>query len=487
MKNLKKILPITFILLLALAMLPLTAYATTPIRVYVNGQQAVFQDQDPIMVNGRVLVPVRGVFELMGFEVTPDSGAAIISDGDTTIVIPFGGDYFTVNGEIVSPEVPPQIINNRLLLPLRAVAEALGAEPVWDGPSRTATITTANQELESEQESEPETPDPSTFQRRWQHPNYINPSPQTTESNNQLAIDLQHLHDNTINRNTNSFPWELWGSWQPQNLPVLSPLCEAFNTQLRLTLQQGFANEAMSTALPFNEAYWYSFTNAVTYHVWRLAWDEPAMALWTIPRGLQDGIHIFMGTDLNQWPYPQDRFFAHFIFHEIANVLGLGDPVAELFAEELTGRPSIWGCCMRHDATFARVLFERVGAIEFWRAAFTSNANVVAHWEYHFGGILPASYLQMAFGVDYAIKNNPQLVDMLYAATGIDSEARLGIASMFARVNDLSISQALRDEYARQAAALVALIYEWGVENDISPYPFVDDVRVAWREIIMGV
>ncbi|RPF47105.1 copper amine oxidase-like protein [Thermodesulfitimonas autotrophica] len=45
-----------------------------------------------------------------------------------------------VNGREIYPDVPPQIINGRTLVPLRAVAEALGADVRWDGNNKTVYV-----------------------------------------------------------------------------------------------------------------------------------------------------------------------------------------------------------------------------------------------------------------------------------------------------------------------------------------------------------
>lgn len=45
-----------------------------------------------------------------------------------------------VNGEEIEPDVPAQIIEGRTMVPLRFVAEVLGAEVGWDGKTYTVTI-----------------------------------------------------------------------------------------------------------------------------------------------------------------------------------------------------------------------------------------------------------------------------------------------------------------------------------------------------------
>ena len=48
-----------------------------------------------------------------------------------------------VNGQEIQCEVPPQIINGRTMVPIRALAEALGCQAQWDGNANAVTITTA--------------------------------------------------------------------------------------------------------------------------------------------------------------------------------------------------------------------------------------------------------------------------------------------------------------------------------------------------------
>ncbi|MCL2404578.1 MAG: NPCBM/NEW2 domain-containing protein [Defluviitaleaceae bacterium] len=151
MKKSRRLPALLLALIMVLGLIPATTtqtYAASanlpPITVTVNGQLVNFTDQQPIMVENRVLVPVRGVFEMMGFEVTwdPDARIARLVRSDTTVVIPAASTSFVVNGVIVTPEVPQRMVAGRMLLPLRAVAEAVGGVPNWDPVQRRAMITT---------------------------------------------------------------------------------------------------------------------------------------------------------------------------------------------------------------------------------------------------------------------------------------------------------------------------------------------------------
>jgi thiol-disulfide isomerase/thioredoxin len=128
---------------MAFASMPVTALANDTIRVVINDQQVEFRDQEPVIVDGRTLVPVRGVFETMGFEVGWDGNlqTAFLVRNDFQIAITIGSDVFTTNGTRYTLDVPAQIIGGRTMLPLRAVLESVGYTLDWDGSTRTVSIT----------------------------------------------------------------------------------------------------------------------------------------------------------------------------------------------------------------------------------------------------------------------------------------------------------------------------------------------------------
>lgn len=98
------------------------------IRVTVDGRVVNFTDQAPVAVEGRTLVPVRGVFQEMGFEVVSNRSAqtVVLTRGYDTIIFLMDSDIFTVNGAAHTLEVPAQNIGGRAMIPLRAVVQAIG-------------------------------------------------------------------------------------------------------------------------------------------------------------------------------------------------------------------------------------------------------------------------------------------------------------------------------------------------------------------------
>ncbi len=129
------------------------------VTVYSNGNLVA---DSGIIVDGRTLVPVRGVFEYMGYDVEwdNDTKTATLTNNDTVITLTNGESTFTVNDTTITPDVPQQIIDSRFMLPLRAVGEAVNAEVDWDAESKTAYINSEdNSETLSETSTESTTED----------------------------------------------------------------------------------------------------------------------------------------------------------------------------------------------------------------------------------------------------------------------------------------------------------------------------------------
>jgi len=145
MRTIKKLLAAVLVFILAFTLMSGTlASASDTIRVTVNGQLLEL-DQPPVIVNNRTLVPVRGVFEALDFNVqwNPDARQAVLTRDGYEVIITIGSDYFTTNGERIDLDVPAQIISARTMLPLRAVLESVGYDLEWDGATRTVVITSA--------------------------------------------------------------------------------------------------------------------------------------------------------------------------------------------------------------------------------------------------------------------------------------------------------------------------------------------------------
>jgi len=115
--------------------------ATQDIRVLVDGIQVQF-DQPPIIQNGRILVPMRAIFEALGASVGWNENTQVVSSRrDTALLhVQVGRDYIATNTLPIPLDVPAQIIGDRVFVPIRAISEGFGADVGWYESSRTIRI-----------------------------------------------------------------------------------------------------------------------------------------------------------------------------------------------------------------------------------------------------------------------------------------------------------------------------------------------------------
>jgi len=113
-----------------------------PIIALLNGHVLSF-DVPPQIVNDRTIVPLRAIFEAMGASVEWDQRTQTVTarKGDDIVILKIGDTSPTVNGRVVPIDQPGFIVNGRTLAPLRFVAEAFGGTVTWDGAKRVAAIT----------------------------------------------------------------------------------------------------------------------------------------------------------------------------------------------------------------------------------------------------------------------------------------------------------------------------------------------------------
>lgn len=142
MLRISKILNVT---LTAAALVGIGATANAQsIRVQLNGDPIDFYGTQPREVNGRVMVPLRGVLEKMGATVDWNAGTQTVfaSKGGLDLELPIGSRTAKVNDRRVPLDVPAMTMAGSTMVPLRFVSEALGADVAWHGSNRTVMIET---------------------------------------------------------------------------------------------------------------------------------------------------------------------------------------------------------------------------------------------------------------------------------------------------------------------------------------------------------
>lgn len=116
-------------------------YSFSSVNVIFNGEPFVTEPAARI-INDRVVVPMRALFEKMNAEVSWNEEERSIDSvlGSTVINMKIDSNIMWKNGEEIMLEAPAVILEDRTMVPARAVAEAFGAEVSWDEASRTVII-----------------------------------------------------------------------------------------------------------------------------------------------------------------------------------------------------------------------------------------------------------------------------------------------------------------------------------------------------------
>ena len=139
---------------LALTANVLLGQATVVVKEQVTitvDKATVRTDVPPINVQGQTLVPVRGVFNAFNADIDwiPCERRVFVRKGTTVIWIGIGDTHAKVNDAILPLAVPAQIYRGRTMVPLRFIAESLGAQVNWDPDTQTITILTKTQQAPS--------------------------------------------------------------------------------------------------------------------------------------------------------------------------------------------------------------------------------------------------------------------------------------------------------------------------------------------------
>ncbi len=136
----KKIISILFSMAILLSV-AINVNANPLITVTVDGEAVVF-DAQPEMVNERTMVPMRAIFEKLGAEVSWDQPTQTVTavTADKTVVATVGEMSMFVNGEEKVMDVAPYIKEERTYVPARFVSEALDCKVDWDQENYTVII-----------------------------------------------------------------------------------------------------------------------------------------------------------------------------------------------------------------------------------------------------------------------------------------------------------------------------------------------------------
>ena len=127
------------------------------ISVLVDGKAVEF-DQPPVIENDRTLVPMRAIFEALGAEVEWDDATKSVTSkkGEKSVKLSINSDIMVTDAGEKKLDMPAKIINDRTMIPVRAVSEAMDCLVDWDGATQTVIITGSSATAAPEATATPE-------------------------------------------------------------------------------------------------------------------------------------------------------------------------------------------------------------------------------------------------------------------------------------------------------------------------------------------
>lgn len=135
----KKLL-ILFFVLFIVSSISSIVYAEE-ITIKINGEKLVTND-NPIIIEGRTMVPVRAIFEGIGANVKWDSNTKTIigNKNDDVVIMQINNVTVMVNDSSFDMDTAPIIVEDKAYAPVRYVAECYEYYVEWDNESKTVII-----------------------------------------------------------------------------------------------------------------------------------------------------------------------------------------------------------------------------------------------------------------------------------------------------------------------------------------------------------
>ncbi|HOO12526.1 MAG TPA: stalk domain-containing protein, partial [Bacillota bacterium] len=117
-------------------------YKAPPVTIKLNGK-VLNTDVPAVIIDNRTLVPIRVITESTGADVQWDGQnyEVTINTADKRVKLKINSSEMEINGKKVALEVPAKLINDRTMVPVRAITEVLGLEVGWDNSTYTVLLT----------------------------------------------------------------------------------------------------------------------------------------------------------------------------------------------------------------------------------------------------------------------------------------------------------------------------------------------------------
>lgn len=149
----KKGISILLVIFTLIMMLPANTLAETYVSVTVEGETIDFPDARPFIdSNNRTLVPVRFISEALGGQVDWDGAfrQVTITYKDKTIKLVIDKKEIMIDDKEQSMDTQAILKSGRTFVPVRFVSEAMGAQVEWDSANLTVVITLKDETVDLE-------------------------------------------------------------------------------------------------------------------------------------------------------------------------------------------------------------------------------------------------------------------------------------------------------------------------------------------------
>ncbi len=122
---------ITAVAVLSMMIFTSSAYAAEPVKILMKNQTdgastAISSDVSPEIKNSRTMVPLRVISENLGATVKWSDSEVVLTKSDVEVILQLNSNTAVNNGEMVRFDAKPYLKNNRIMVPLRFIAETFG-------------------------------------------------------------------------------------------------------------------------------------------------------------------------------------------------------------------------------------------------------------------------------------------------------------------------------------------------------------------------
>lgn len=186
------------------------------IKVYIDEKQVNF-DVQPIIYEDRTLVPLRAIFEALGAEVSWDQNTRTASAvrGEDTMSITIDSKQLFKNNKAVELDVPAMIVNDRTLVPVRAISESFDCDVQWDEATQTVNITTTTEPEATAVPTASPSPSPTAAPRRNSSSHGSSTSSSSAPSDTSNKLQLSEKDTETMKAQKDNIRYE----YEQINLP----------------------------------------------------------------------------------------------------------------------------------------------------------------------------------------------------------------------------------------------------------------------------